>query len=128
MKNLCWNVFYENPNSGIETWDIFRHFSFSEEVKAALNEETDKEKFEKRIHKSLMYYFWSKSEYEIIVAPWPCYISRVESEIIRQSDLPKYRQLVNVERSEKFSIYDQVELNWNVFVDYCWRFKDEQKT
>lgn len=121
MKKLCWNVFYENPNEGIETWNVFRHVSFCNEVETMLAEETDKEKFEKRLHSSVMYYFWSKSEYEVIVAPWPCYINRAESQLIKNNELPRYRQVINVEGSDKFSIYDQIELNWDVFVDYCWR-------
>lgn len=124
MKKLCWNVFYENPNIGIETWNVFRHASFSGEVETMLAEEIDKEKFEKRLHSSVMYYFWSKSEYEVIIAPWPCYISRVESQLIKNNELPRYRQVINVEGSDKFSIYDQIELNWDVFVDYCWRSKE----
>lgn len=124
MKKLCWNVFYENPNVGIETWNVFRHASFCNEVETMLAEEVDKKKFEKRLHSSVMYYFWSKSEYEVIVAPWPCYISRVESQIIKNNELPRYRQVINVEGSDKFSIYDQIELNWDIFVDYCWRNKE----
>lgn len=123
MKALCWNVFYENPNAGIETWNVFRHASFCNDVEAMLAEETNKEKFEKRLHSSIMYYFWSKSEYEVIIAPWPCYISRTESQLIKNNELPRYRQVINVEGSDKFSIYDQIELNWDVFVDYCWRHR-----
>lgn len=123
MKALCWNVFYENPNVGIEIWNVFRHASFCNDVETILAEEADKEKFEKRLHSSVMYYFWSKSEYEVIIAPWPCYISRIESQLIKNNELPRYRQIINVEGSDKFSIYDQIELNWDVFVDYCWRHK-----
>lgn len=119
---MYWNVFYENPN-GIDVWNIFEHISFSEEVKNALAEENDKEKFEKRLHSSVMYYFWAKSEYEITVAPWPCYITREESQSIKNNELPRYRQVINIEGSDKVSIYDQIELNWNAFVDYCWGFK-----
>lgn len=124
MRKLCWNVFYENPNVGIETWNVFRHTSFCNEVEAMLAEEVDKEKFEKCLHRSVMYYFWSKSEYEVIVAPWPCHISRVESQIIKNNELPQYRQVINIEGSDKFSIYDQIKLNWDAFVDYCWRNKE----
>lgn len=126
MTKFYWNVFYENPNKGIEIWNVFRHASFQDEVKLALATEKNKEQFEKRLHSAVMYYFWSKSEYEVIVAPWPCYITRFESEAIRQTDLPRYRQLVNVEGSEKFSIYDQLELNWDAFVNYCWELRNEE--
>lgn len=120
---MTWNVFYDGPNNEIETWNIFQHISFCDEVETALAEEVDKEKFERRLHSSVIYYFWSKSEYEVIVAPWPCYISRVESQLIKNNELPRYRQVINVEGSEKISVYDQLVLNWDVFVNYCWGFK-----
>ena len=49
-----------------------------------------------------MYYFWCKSEYEIILSPW-CRSSKDED--------------------KKIDIYTQVMANWNKFVDYVWSFK-----
>lgn len=52
-----------------------------------------------------MYWFWSKCEYEIVISPW---VGR------------------NKEEAEvKIDIYDQVMLNFNRFVDYCWSFKEK---
>lgn len=52
-----------------------------------------------------MYWFWSKCEYEIVISPW---VGR------------------NKEEAEvKIDIHDQVMLNFNRFVDYCWSFKEE---
>lgn len=119
---MYWNVFYANPNGDIDIWNIFKHKTFYEEVKTALTL-ADKEEFTRQLHKIVKYYFWAKNEYEITISSWPSYITRFESQIIKSKDLPQYRLIVNVEGSEKFSIYDQIELNWDVFVDYCWRFK-----
>lgn len=44
-----------------------------------------------------MYYFWSKTEWEVIVSPW-----------------------VGKGGDEKIDVYDQLKLNWDKFVDYVW--------
>lgn len=52
-----------------------------------------------------MYWFWSKCEYEIVISPW---VGR------------------NKEEAEvKIDIHDQVMLNFDRFVDYCWSFKEK---
>jgi len=51
----------------------------------------------------LMYYMWSKCEYEIILSPWTG----------RADDI-------------KIDVYDQIMMNFNSFVDYCWSFKLEK--
>lgn len=50
-----------------------------------------------------MYYFWSKCEYEIILSPWTG----------RADDI-------------KIDVYDQIMMNFDSFVDYCWSFKLEK--
>lgn len=50
-----------------------------------------------------MYYFWSKCEYEIILSPWA-----------GQAD------------DIKIDIYNQIMMNFDRFVDYCWSFKSEK--
>ena len=47
-----------------------------------------------------MYYFWCKSEYEVVIAPWGGSIGANEV---------------------KIDIYTQVMNNWDVFLDYVWR-------
>ena len=51
-----------------------------------------------------MYYFWSKCEYEIIVTCNP--------------EWDRFKK-------EKIDVYDQLQLNWNKFVDYIWENKNE---
>lgn len=104
--NLKWNVFMENFNGRkIETYDIFRHTSFLDDVrKAAEKCGEDRAAFEEQLRRSLMYYFWSKCEYEIILSSWPG----------RENF-----------KDKKVDVYDQVNLNWPVFTEYVWQHRDE---
>lgn len=100
-----WNVFYHNMNAQeITVLNIFEHGGFMKDVKKHLKECPDKEAFVKELKSSLMYYFWSKSEYEIIISPW-CGGRNT--------------------KEKKVDIYSQVMLNWDKFVDYVWSFRKE---
>lgn len=99
-----WNVFYHNLNSRkIETFNIFNHGSFVEYVKQHLKECETKEEFGAKLQSELRYYFWAKSEYEVIIIPW-C----------------GGRDVKDI----KVDIYTQVMNNWHVFLDYVWSNKN----
>ena len=98
-----WNVFYHDSNrQEIITWNIFEHCSFDDNVNKLLSKCKDKDEFEEKLKNELMYYFWCKSEYEILMHPW----------IGSKND-----------KAIKVDIYTQVRNNWNIFVDYVWSFK-----
>ena len=98
-----WNVFYHNINSQeITILNIFEHGGLTKDVEKYLKECTDKEAFAQELKSSLMYFFWSKSEYEIIISPG-CGGRNT--------------------KDKKVDIYSQVMLNWDKFVDYVWSFK-----
>lgn len=100
-----WNVFYHDINTQkIRTINIFDHHRFSEDVQKSLKKYKDKDEFAKALKSDLMYYFWSRAEYEIIISPW-CGGRNTE-------DI-------------KVDIYTQVMNNWNVFLDYVWNNKGE---
>lgn len=107
---LTWNVIYGNFNRGdIETFNIFNHGGFVEDCKkAAKKHKDDKEAFAKEVRSSLMYYYWSKCEWEVIVSHWPP--SEHHSERFRD---------------EKIDVFDQVTMNWDIFIDYLWEHKKE---
>ena len=81
--------------------NIIDHYSFNEDVKQHLKKCKDKTEFTKELKSSLMYYFWSKSEYEILIYPW-CGGQHT--------------------KEIKIDVYSQVMLNWDKFVDYVWSF------
>lgn len=105
--DLKWNVFYHNVNKQeITTLNIFDHWRFSEDVENNLKKIKDKDKFAEELRRDLQYYFWSKSEYEVIISPWCC--SRNT-------------------RDAKIDIYTQVTNNWEIFLDYVWNSKQHRE-
>ena len=100
---LSWNVFRYNPNSKrIEEINIF-YGRFLQDVKLALQNYSTKEEFDTELKGELQYYYWCKSEHEVLIKPW-----------IGDD---------SVER--KIDIYTQVLLNWQQFSDYVWSFKKQ---
>ncbi len=103
VKDLKWYVYYHNINSQeIETFNVFDHSGFRQDVEKYLTKSKNKEEFAEHLRGSLFYYYCSKSEWEIIISPW-CG-GRGTKDI-------------------KIDVYDQVMNNWDVFVDYCWNSK-----
>ncbi len=104
---LTWNVYMEDFNARcIKVFNIFNHFAFHEDCrKVARKYKDDREKFVEEIRHSLMYFFWSKCEYEIIISSWP----------------PDRKGFEN----KKVDIYEQVMLNWPLFAEYVWQNRKE---
>ena len=61
-----------------------------------------KEAFAEALRRSLMYYFWSKCEWEVLISPW---CGSKKNETI------------------KVDVYWQVMNNWDHFLDYVWNAK-----
>lgn len=96
-----WYVLYSDSNvRKIVKWNIFNHGTFKREVDKLLKENLTKDDFSEKLRRLLMYYMWSKSEYEIIVSPW----------VGRAEDI-------------KIDVFSQVHMNWDRFVDYIWSFR-----
>ena len=100
---LKWNVIIGDFNhKDIETYNIFDHDYFKEYCdKAWKNYKNDFNSFSKEVKRNLMYYFWSKCEWEVIVSHWP----------------PSERF-----EDKKIDVYEQVMMNWNVFIVYLWNY------
>ena len=106
---LVWNVYYENFNKRkIETFNIFKHYRFWEDcIKNKKKNKNNKDNFVEQLRRDLRYYYWSKSEWEIILTSWSL-----------RKDFDE----------EKIDVFDQIELNWDRFVDYVWNnIKDIKK-
>ena len=102
-----WNVYYYNYNSRkVETHNVFNHWRFIEySAKAIKKNKDDKKSLEEQIRRELMYYYWSKYEWEVIVSPF--------------TSNPKE------EEEKKLDVYEQVMLNWNIFFEYFWEHRKE---
>lgn len=134
-----WNVCCYNCNADeIEAFNIFRHGRFREDTQEALKTSKNKAEFALIIKRELRYYFWSKSEYELIVRltdddrvfllPW-CGSSDPENEKVEVTD-DHWRDFakLHIKRQQytneaKIDIYNQVMFRFYEFVNYCWSFK-----
>lgn len=109
LKSLEWNVIVGDFNSKeIETYNIFDHWRFKEDCdKNWKRHKKDRAAFEDALKTDMMYYFWSKSEWEVIIQHWP----------------PSERY-----KDKKIDVYEQVRLNWDIFVDYVWKSYSERRS
>ncbi len=117
-QELTWNAYLEDWNScKIKVFNIFNSFCFMNGVIKANKKYKDDFNFLKEVRSFLMYAFWSKSEYEVIITSWPPYIEKGEFERLTKEDI-KYRTWVNLSSGEKIDIYNQVMINWEAFKLY----------
>ena len=107
-KELVWNVYVDDFNGKkIQVYNIFRHGYFYDDLKkTAKKYKEDRVRFEEEVRRDLMYYFWSKCEWEIILSGWPAHDNFEE---------------------EKVDVYSQVMLNWEVFINYLWENRSDIK-
>lgn len=99
-----WNVYlYDSNSNEMVVWNIFNHGGFYNDVQQALQIQfLSDEEFEEVIQRSLRYFFWSRCEYEVLLASWPG------------------REIL-----EKIDIFQQVMINWNHFIAYLKQLKGE---
>ena len=101
---MKWFAYRHNINTQeIEPFNIFDHAGFRSDIERYLKTCKDKEDFAERVKSSLMYYYWSRSEWEIIISPW-CGGRHTQD--------------------RKIDVYSQVALNWEHFIEYLWRCYD----
>ncbi len=100
---LEWNVIVHDINQDkMRVYNVFDHGGFRDDVAKYIKQRKSREEFSELVRKSLLYYFWSKCEWEILIKPW-CG-SRDQKE-------------------EKVDVYWQVMNNWERFIDYIWSNK-----
>ena len=133
---MQWNVLLHDVNAGtITTWNIFKHGGFTKDVEKLLAADLDREYFSELLQQRIRYYFGTRSEYEIVVTSWPPYMNgadivklnkEYEDHKATRGKYP-YKLDVALDVGKKMDIYDQVMLNWDVFVDYVLSNKEETR-
>lgn len=145
--NLEWNVFYYDINKRkITTFNILKqHGSFNEYLKKAFKKCKTKEEFAEVLRRELMYYFWSKAEWELIIEvtednrifliPW-CGCSNPEEVKIDVTDdtnfdwkgfAEKHIKRQIYKNKAKIDVYDQVYYKWDDFLELVWNSKKRRK-
>ena len=125
MERLEWNVYIERNNK-IEVHNIFEHVRFMNDL-VYMKKYTTFTQFEKEVELSLMYFYWGKSEWEIVITTFPPYIDNEELENLnkeRDECIKNFgrfiKTYVNLETSEKVDVYRQIRMNWKPFIHYLW--------
>ena len=153
---LQWNVFVNNffgGGKGIGLYNIFEGYGFWNDLlkfkkgylqalkvyttETHTDEEINKWTlnykntiFNEEVRRSLLYYYWSKCEWEVIITSWPPYVEKEEIDRLNKeiADNPNhYRETVNLNVEEKIDVYSQVMANWDIFINYVWRNLDKIK-
>ena len=131
---MVWNVYREDFNHrAIVEYNIFDHSSFAQDVNKLLKADIPQDEFAEQLKRSLMYWFWCKSEHEVVISSWPVYIDKAELDRINTEyeeynnkwDHYPYKINVSPDVGKKIDIYSQVMMNWEQFVEYIWSNKDE---
>ena len=128
--NLTYYVYIENVNKRkIEKYNVLNDGIINEFEKRMKEQNIiDKKQFAEMVERVIMYHYWSRSEWEIILTSWPPHI-KVEEFIRLNNEIEKYKMdygrepyslTVNLAADEKIDVYDQVMMNWNIFIDYLW--------
>ena len=87
-----------------------------------------KEEFAAELRKKLMYQYWSRSEYEVVVTSWPPYI-KVENIEEMKSEVEKHNSEYNWKQvrisptltvAKKIDVFEQLNMNWEQFINYVW--------
>lgn len=95
-----WNVWYYSVNAGkIRVYNVL-HGKEDRIRKLKHERSADKDIFSMKLKSEMMYYFWSKFEWELT--------------------LSSYGGLTDGSESMRIDAWDQINLNWERFVDYCW--------
>jgi hypothetical protein len=132
---LTWKVKrFDCNRQEIVDYDILRYREdFIRRLKKISN---NREEFSERLRSQMMYYYWSKSEHEllisikvdkVILSPW-CGCRDPEKASIQVYD-EAFDWLIFANyhlgrqwycNKAKIDIYDQLSWKWDELVDYCW--------
>lgn len=145
--NLKWDVYYYDVNKNkIEALNILKqHGSFNEYIKKEFKKCKTKEEFAETLRRELMYYFWSKAEWELIIEitednrilliPW-CGCRNPEEVKIDVTDdanfdwrgfAEKHIKRQIYKNKAKIDVYDQVNYMWDDFLELVWNSKRRRK-
>lgn len=137
-----WYVRYFDPNKHeIESINILRGGFYEDYFKKLKKKFKTKEEFATELKHEMMYHFWSRSEWELIIKvtkdkrvfllPW-CGCRDPEMYKVDVTDDTDFDWLnfanthINwqLQRNDaKIDVYDQLQYVWDDFVLYCWNYK-----
>lgn len=140
VEDLQWYVYHYNVNRDkIEPFNIFCHWKLCEDLQKSLKKCATKEEFENKLKSELIYVYWSRTEYELIIeltsnnhvclTPWCGCRKPEEAQIEVTNELGiEWKEFTALHVAKqiygnkaKIDIYEQVMWNWSGFCDYVCR-------
>lgn len=106
-----WNVLVEDCNrKNIKIYNVLNKYFLEDLEKIYKKARGDRAAFEDGLRGEVMYRYWSKCEWEIVVTS------------LFADTIPDKKF-----REEKVDVSDQIFLNWPAFVDYVWNYFESNK-
>lgn len=137
LKPMTWLVKQFDCNAQkIIDYDILRYLE--SEIKKLKKTNKTKEEFGEALRKRIMWQYWGRCEYELIIvrfderiilSPWAgCYHpEQVEIDVTDDNSFDwagfANEHISKGQQDAKIDIYDQVIYKWNEFLDYCWNYR-----
>ena len=141
---MNWNVYYYNFNAGrIETFNIFKHGAFVKHINEYCKDIKDKSEFANAVKRELRYFFWSKSEWELIIEltednrifltpfigcrnPEEAKIDVTNDTSLDWNGFAKEHINKQIHKNEaKIDVHDQIVYTWDNFLEYIWNNKEK---
>lgn len=132
---------FDTNKNEIETMNVLYGSFYKDYFKKLKKKFKSKEEFATELKHEMMYHFWSRCEWELIIRvtednrvfllPW-CGCRNPEMCKIDVTDDPDFdwRGFANMHINEqvykneaKIDVYDQLQYVWDDFVSYCWNYK-----
>jgi hypothetical protein len=140
FKPLSWHVKNFDCNKQvIEDYNILKYRE--DDIKKMKKKYTTKEEFDRALKSEMLYIFWSRSEYELIIRltddgrvillPW-CGSYNPEKQAIDVTNdtlfdwfgFAKEHIGKQIYRNEaKIDVFSQLDYVWDNFVDYVWNYR-----
>lgn len=140
FKPLSWLVKYFDCNAQvIKDYDILK--SREDDIKKIKKKCATKEEFAELLKREMMYRFWSKCEWELVIAqeedgsiwltPWVGCRNPEDVKINVADDnsfdwrgfAEEHTNKQIYKNEAKVDVYDQLCYHWGDFVDYCWNYR-----
>lgn len=140
FKPLTWTVKNFDVNAQqVKDYDVlmFRENAIKDLKKKCI----DKEMFEERLRNEMMWQYWSRAEYELIIEiddnnhiwliPWCGCLELDKVKIdVADDDNFDWRSFAELHIGKqiyrgkaKIDVWDQILYQWPVFVDYVWNYR-----
>ena len=124
---MVFNVLlYDFNTRDVEIYNVVPYFVREWEAGSfEKNKIKTKDDFREWVLRAARYHYWARCEYEVLIAPWPFGSYQTKQrlkELEGKSVEEHFIDYMNAccEDMVKIDIYDQIEMNIDIFVDLLW--------